>query len=107
MRDHYRGFAAPFEFRENPVVEDLLKHGVLIRSPFVKDINRTVFQVGSQKRKTFTLSLRQLGRRKFSILDAYLVIQFQGPQIFLPMTFQLTAIYTVEMVKQIEVGKDH
>ena len=55
MADHQNGLISAFQFGEQLVIEDLFEYWVLIRCPFVEDVERPIFEVSSQQRQTFTL----------------------------------------------------
>ena len=55
MADHENGLFSALQFREQLVIENLFEYRVLIRCPFVEDVERPVFEVSSQQGQTLTL----------------------------------------------------
>lgn len=58
MRDDHDGLALGLKFRQQLLVKHVLEGRILVGGPFVEDIERPVFQIRDQQRKTVTLTLR-------------------------------------------------
>ena len=51
-------FAGCFQFGQQLAIEDLLEVRILVRCPFIENIERTIFEQRNQQRQAFTLPAR-------------------------------------------------
>src|SRR5437016_604344 len=76
------GFMSGCEVGQHIHVEEILEVRVLISRPFVKYVNRTVFQKSRKQRQSLALSLRQIRCRELAFFDLNLVSQLKPLEIF-------------------------
>ena len=59
--DGYDGFTAAFQLGKECVVEDPFEGRILVGSPFVEQVDGTIFQEGGEESESLALALGQLG----------------------------------------------
>lgn len=96
----------PFEVGEQFRVEDLLKFRVLISSPFIEDVEGTVFQEGREQGQSLALPVRQLDRGEHPIFYIDFLVELELRQITLCPSVKLRRQQAEEALEQVEVGKD-
>ena len=68
------GFAAIAQLRQQLRIKEILKGGVLVSRPFIKQVNRAIFQVGSKQGEALALPLGQRSGGKLSLRDGDLLL---------------------------------
>src|SRR5829696_7822524 len=89
------------------MIKGLLESRVLIGGPFVKQIDRTIFEIGGEQGEAFTLSLGKLRSRKHSFVDVELVIELELEEILAGLIVELWCLQSEQTVKEEKVGEDH
>src|SRR5215213_576348 len=89
------------------MIKSLLESRVLIRGPFVKQINRTIFEIGGEQGQAFTLSLRRLRSRKLSFFDVELVTELELDEILARLIVELWRLQSKQTIEEEKVGEDH
>src|SRR5215217_3229953 len=89
------------------MIKGLLESRVLIGGPFVKQIDRTIFEIGGEQGEAFTLSLRKLRSRKHSFFDVELVVELELEEILAGLIVELRRLQSEQTVEQEKVGEDH
>src|SRR6476646_6424632 len=67
MADDYHCLVPALQSGNDFVIEELAKFKILIGGPFIKDIDRPVFQIGGKQRQSLFLALREVDGRELSI----------------------------------------
>src|SRR5215218_10711237 len=89
------------------MIKGLLESRVLIGGPFVKQIDRTIFQISGEQGEAFTLSLRKLRSRKHSFFDVELVIELELEEILARLIVELRRLQSEQTIEEEKVGEDH
>ena len=84
----------------------LSERGVLIRGPFIKHINRFVFQHRCNISQSFSLACGKISIGEFSVNVSGLSLQFHVTQKTFHLFF-INGFQTVQFFEQIKVGKNN
>ncbi len=103
VRDDQDGLSAGFQLGQQLRVEDVFEERVLVRSPFVEEVERTVLQVGGEQREALTLALRKFRRGELAVLDLHLVREVELLEILLRLRIAVLALDAHEPVEQMEI----
>src|SRR5262245_17794943 len=104
--DHDR-FVAPLQLGNQLGIKDSLVPGILLGSPLVEDVDRSVFEVRADKRQAPALTLRERRRRKRPVCVANAAVELQSCQVRLRLVAQLACALadTVHVFEQMKVGE--
>lgn len=105
MGDDEHGFAAGFQFRQQLGVKHRLELRVLIRCPFIEEIDRTVLQVNRHQGQSFALALGDGGGGEIAIFHADLVTEMKLIEIFARLCIKVWRIETKQIIKEKKVGE--
>ncbi|MCY1247060.1 hypothetical protein D9M72_603520 [compost metagenome] len=94
------------QVRQDPVVEEVLEHRVLVGRPLIEQVARTVLQPGAEQGQAFALSGGQRQGRQLSILDTHFMLQLQVNQVFPSLLHPLWVIAVQQIFEQAKVGKN-
>src|SRR6185436_5109918 len=103
VADHQDGLAARLELRQDLLVEDLLEHRVLVRGPFVEQVDRPVLQIGGEQGEPLALPLGEVDGRQLSVLDPDLAVELELVQVTLRLLVELRPLQAEQAVEQVEV----
>src|ERR1044072_6195656 len=89
------------------MIKGLLESRVLIGGPFVKQIDRTIFEIGGEQGEAFTLSLRKLCSRKHAFVHVELVIELELDEILAGLIVELRRFQSEQTIEEEKVGEDY
>src|SRR5262249_24972375 len=107
MCDHHHALPARTQIRQQLTVEDFLIFRILIRGPFIEDIDRTILQVSSQQCQAFSLPLRQIRGRECAVLDRHLTVETEAGKVVLGSRPGLRSAETEQPVEKIKIREHH
>src|SRR5688572_16802832 len=106
MGDDEHGFASGFQVGQQLGVKDVAEVWVLIGGPFVEDVKWPVFEVSSEQRKAFALTLGERGSGKAAIVDFYFVLQMELAQVLAGLFIDVGFLKAEEALEEIKIAKD-